>query len=501
MSLFFRATSGLIQPTGGGPPPTDLVLEAVNGSALQVTNTVGTTDRQAWHGFGWGLGVPTVDARTVINNNIPELFDQLGTTVMRFNSPNDAAQPTIGKGTVDIGVANGVDTVLATGYYWRHQNTNVPGYTPTQMANEIDSLMDGGMLITHCCLQNEPDGHVDNSPPHPTQPGVLANPDGVIPLLVARNNELRNRLNTLGRSAVKIYGIEWAHNSGIGQYSEQEYDALNAAGLIPSVVAFGGGHNYHDCPTNTQYDSRWLTKTSGGLPVSGIISSETGNMDTTVAGEPHWGARCIAAMNHGSIMEVAHIGPSTSTDNSQTLVNSAGTVSTAQLQARVIFGAQPNGDITIPRGSRFRLVTSTDAPPGLNTTFAQRMIRNNGDRFPRLNSACCLRLDGRWTFVCCNTTIDSDDFNPFLGAHYGAQTIQVTVTIPDLVAADDQTWSARRCSRNGVLSSQTVNQHDGQIRFTLGPGETIGMISSGGALLAQTWSDGTNWSDSTGWTD
>ena len=490
----FLHAAGRGGTSGPGPGP-DLVLEAVNGSALQVTNTVGSTARQAWHGFGWGLGVPTVDARTVINNNIPELFDQLGTTVMRFNSPHDAAQTTIGKPTVDIGVAHGVDTVLATGYLWRVQNGGEPTYSATIMANEIDALMDAGMLITHATVQNEPDGHVDNAP----TPG---DPDSVIPLLVASNNELRNRLNTLGRSAVKIYGIEWAHNSGIGQYSEQEYDALNAAGLVPSVVAFGGGHNYHDCPTNTQYDSRWLTKTSGGLPVSGIISSETGNMDTTAAGEPHWGARCIAAMNHGSIMEVAHIGPSTSTDNSQTLVNSAGTPSGAQLQARVIFGAQPNGDITIPRGSRFRLVTCNDRPSGLNTTFADRLIRNNGDRFPRLNSACCERPDGRWTFVCCNTTIDSDDFNPFLGAHYGAQTIQVTVTIPDLVAEPDRTWSARRCSRNGVLSSQTVNQHDGQIRFTLAPGETIGMISSAGTVgAAQTWSDGTRWTDSTGWVD
>ena len=32
------------------------------------------------------------------------------------------------------------------------------------MANEIDALMDAGMLITHATLQNEPDGHVENPP-------------------------------------------------------------------------------------------------------------------------------------------------------------------------------------------------------------------------------------------------------------------------------------------------------------------------------------------------
>ena len=156
--------------------------------------------------------------------------------------------------------------------------------------------------------------------------------------------------------------------------------------MIPSVVAFGGGHNYHDCPTNTQYDSRWLTKTSGGLPVSGIISSETGNMDTTVAGEPHWGARCIAAMNHGTIMEVAHIGPSTSTDNSQTLVNSAGTPSGAQLQARVIFGraAERRHHDPTRLASSGWCTAATAAPRAwsLDTTFADRMIRTTATAFP-----------------------------------------------------------------------------------------------------------------------
>ena len=140
------------------------------------------------------------------------------------------------------------------------------------MAAEIDALMDGGMLITHATIQNEPDGNT----PEPTRPQVM--PDTVFPVLNAAYNELRGELNdswSLVRQALRLrVGAQF---SGSGQFSEQEYDTLNAAGMIPSVVAFGGGHNYHDCPTNTQYDSRWMTKTSGGLPSSGIISSETGN--------------------------------------------------------------------------------------------------------------------------------------------------------------------------------------------------------------------------------
>ena len=483
---------------------------------LKVDNDVATAPRQAWHGFGWGLGDAAINVNTQINANKEQLFAELGTKVLRLNHPGKAEQATTGKDAIAIGVANGVDTVLSTGYLWRIQNDGTPSYSATTMAAEIDALMDDGVLITHATIQNEPDGNTQNPP----DPGL---PATVIPVLNAAYNELRGELNDRGRSSVKLYGCEWAHNSGSGQFSEQEYDTLNAASMIPNVVAFGGGHNYHDCPTNTQYDSRWMTKTSGGLPSSGIISSETGIM-----GMPNYGARCIAAINHGSIMEVAHIGQSNHNNDfdpngqNQTLVKANGTRRPWHTQARVIYGRQdPSGDITIPRGSRFRLVTCSDRPPTnaygtLNTTFADRMIRNNGSLYPRLNSACCKRPDGRWTFVCCNTTHGSEDVAADLRAedpplpagaglsgHYAGVTIQVTVTIQDLVNenADDVTWSARRCSITGALSSSTVNQHNGQIRFTLDPGETIGMISDPVGAAVQTWSDGANWSDGTGWTD
>ena len=229
MSLFFRATSGLIQPTGSGPPPGDLELEEVNNllpAADRITNTVATTPRQAWHGFGWGLGDAAYDVRTLIDANKEQLFADLNTKVMRINHPGKPGQSTVGKGTVDIGVENGVDTVLSTGYLWRIQNDGTPTYSATTMASEIDALMDGGMLITHATIQNEPDGN-DNNPPTPETPS------SVIPVLNAAYNELRDELDARGRSSVKLYGCEWAHNSGSAQLSEQEYDTLNAASMIP----------------------------------------------------------------------------------------------------------------------------------------------------------------------------------------------------------------------------------------------------------------------------
>ena len=121
-------------------------------------------------------------------------------------------------------------------------------------------------------------------------------------------------------------------------------------------------------------------------------------------------------MNHGIIMEVAHIGQSKPNNDSDpdgqqpdaregerhppTLARPGAGSSTANRSERRHHN---------PRGSRFRLVTCSDRPPTdaygtLNTTFADRMIRNNGSLYPRINSACCKRPDGRWTFVCCNTT-------------------------------------------------------------------------------------------------
>ena len=108
---------------------------------------------------------------------------------------------------------------------------------------------------------------------------------------------------------------------------------------------------------------------------------------------PHWGARGIAGLNHGIIMEVCHIGQANHNNdfdpdgNNQFLVKANGTPRPWHGQARVIYGKQPNGDITIPRGSRFRLVTCSDRPTGrygtLSTTFADRMIRNNGSVYPQ----------------------------------------------------------------------------------------------------------------------
>ena len=148
-------------------------------------------------------------------------------------------------------------------------------------------------------------------------------------------------------------------------------------------------------------------------------------------------------------------------------------------QCRVVFGRRVLTDPpTIPRFSVFRRVTCTDRPAGLDVTQANLMIRNGGIQLPRVQSACCKRPDGRWTFVACNATHGTEDLNSFLGSHYAAATIQITVNFTDAeLAAQTMKWTAHKCNMAGVLSTVEVNQVGPQMRFTLAAGETISIVS------------------------
>ena len=76
--------------TGGGTP---IELEPVNNSlpaSDRVGNTVENTARQTWWGFGWGLGIPSENILNNVKAYTSQLFTELGTTVLRFNSPSDA---------------------------------------------------------------------------------------------------------------------------------------------------------------------------------------------------------------------------------------------------------------------------------------------------------------------------------------------------------------------------------------------------------------------------
>ena len=419
-------------------------IEAINGSADQVAIAVGTTTRQTWDGFGWGAGAPSdVPSLTPYVDNSPNvtrLFADLGTRVLRLVDPTYPDFVTIHKPLVDICVANDVDRIMALGFMASG------GYSATTLANAVDAAMTAGIPFTHVNLQNEPDGN----------PGNTMTPAEI----VAGVQELRARLNTLGRSAVKITGCEWAKFS---QGNLSEFDALNAAGLIPGTVVTGAGHCYKGCPTNQDYDDRYFTLAS--TRVTGLWSGETGG-----GGVPHTGARFVSGLNHGLSVEVHHAGQSPFAGNIQCLVNPDGSVMPQWGQYRIMTPLLTAGTI-------FRLCTSNDAPAGLSAIAAQRMLRTFGSYNPRINTACAKRPDGRWVFIAVNTTQGAGEVSNFLSAHYPGALIQVTATIPELSGVN-AVWTTQRCSSAGtVTTGATINMQSGVMRFTLDEAESISLLS------------------------
>ena len=195
-----------------------------------------------------------------------------------------------------------------------------PTYTPTDLANDIHAAKVAGMLITHADLQNEPDGHGDNSL---NEPNVPPAPPGPLYDMVAKYTEFRSRLDFHGHGTaaavaanrVWIIGCEWAHFGGFGVSSTfTDHDQMHAAGFVPSKLAFGAGHCYSDCPTPGDYDQRWMLRSipqNSPFQSNGLWSAETGifgGPGEEITGTPHPAARMIAALNHGAIVEIAHIG-------------------------------------------------------------------------------------------------------------------------------------------------------------------------------------------------
>jgi Concanavalin A-like lectin/glucanases superfamily len=463
-----QAEINMLAGGGGGPVGN---LEAINPSAVGVENAVDSTARQTWLGFGFGLSV-TDNVSSLVSAHLPQLFGELKTKVLRLNDPSYVTNGTEFiancKDTVLTGMANGVDIVLATGYFKRK------GITPTELAGFVKAAIDAGMPITHVSAQNEPDGNVLNA----------MDDSEVVPAY----QELRLALNNLGLSAIKLIGIEWAHFGGHGQ---TEYNNLDAASMIPSSVAYGAGHCYRDCPTPGVYDQRWMTK---GI---GLWSTETGNM-----GVPHFGARIIAGLNHGSVVESAHQGQSTGIDD-QTLVQGSGARNPWHGQARVI-------NYPLNRDAIFRRVHSDDRPADVTAASADVMLRpcgsvpGGGIRNPRIQSACFRNSDGRWGFACCNATNGAGAVTSGIDACYPAALIQVTVTIPEM-AGVNTVWTTERCSSAGTITTGgTVNMQNGMMRFTLAERETIGMISSSTSnwlMVSGTWSDIGFWDDTAAWND
>lgn len=465
-SLTYRATtaagfsqatlSGSIAAVSGG---TVGPIEPVNGSLLQVAISVNTSARQTWHGYGFGLNTHqgAIAAFSRAQTHVTKLCEDLNSTVIRPHTPESSSSfLTAYKPWWDLMKNHGVDTVFSSSYIYRAS----PDTTPTAMANGIHACINGGMnpSLWVCSMQNEPDGHPDNA--------VTGGTSSYVP----HHTELRNRLNALGRQAVKIISLEWRHPTAGGV---TEFDVLNAAGAVsPNGIVTGGCiHIYDKSSDNNLYDNRYLAKGCH------LWSTECGNNIN-----PGCQARFLAGVNHGTVAEIHHIpiltsSMPTSEQLAQTLLEQNGA-------KRPWYGGVQVISTNLVRGTVIRLCQSSDRPPGLNTTHADRMIRNPGasttKSTPRQQVIAGRRPDGKWVIAAVNATYGEDFFPTPVNVsnHYGAVAQQLTVTIPELSGLD-RAFSAKRADINGSVSGPaTVNLKNGVMRFTLQPGETIGMTST-----------------------
>jgi hypothetical protein len=432
-------------------------IEPINGSLLQVAITVGTSARQTWRGFGWGNAANNLFSGAT--NNITKLTTDIDASVIRFFTPeNTSSFISQSKPWWDLVKTRGIDTVFSSSYIYRAS----PDVSPEAVADGIHASINAGInpALWACTLQNEPDGHPDNAV------------TGGTSVYVSHQTRLRNRLNALGRQAVKVISLEWRHPTDGG---DVEYDVLNAAGAISptGVVSAGCLHIYDKGPDNALYDNRYLTKGCH------MWSTETGNN-----GSPNCQSRILAGVNHGTEVEIIHYAmiPVLSSDPAKAAEQRGQCLLDETGAKRPWYGACQVISTNLARGTRIRLCQSSDRPSGLNTTFADRMIRQpgaSGGRNPRQQVIAGRRSDNRWVIAAVNATFGSDGFTPInTNNHYGAVTQQLTVTIPEL-SGFDREFSAKRADINGLVTGPaTVNLKNGVTRFTLQPGETIGMTST-----------------------
>ena len=458
--------------TGGGGSPNVGPIEPVNGSATQVAISVGTSPRQSIIGYGWGAndaqgGAGSAATRMLarVQLFITKLSTDINCKVLRFFTPeNHSGFSGIYKPYWDLVKNHGFTDIFTSSFVHRAD----PDPTMAAVATGIKSYHDDGVPIGYMSLQNEPDGGpVSNGillqavPPGFAAGAVQVN-SGNSAAVAARYQDLRNQLNSRGLSAVKILSYEWRHPP---TQAPSEFDFMNSAGKIPSVIAGFCYHIYDKGPNNAMYDSRYLAAGIHGY------STETGNN-----GSPNCQARGVAGLNHGSRMEIIHYAvipdavPS-GDQNGQSLLDFQG-------NPRPWYGAIQAIWTNLQQGSIVRLCESNDRPAGIPAAQAERMIIL-APRMPRQVVSVSRRTDGRWQVVAVNATSDVDTPSSFVGGHFAAVTQQLTVTIPEL-AGVDVTFTARRAAQTSSAMSapSTVNCKSGVLRFTLAAGESIGMTSN-----------------------
>ena len=443
--------------TQAPPPGGETVgpLEPTDGSALGVAISVGTSPRQTWIGYGWGFGGSSQASANLpaLTTHVTKLCEEMGAKVARMFTPEASDFVSKYLGTWNLIKNHGIDVIFTSSFVYR--TTHGAGgntYDINGMADGIHAAISGGINPSHlfaCTIQNEPDGHPDNHIP----PGGLS-------VVRSHQETLRSRLNTLGRASVRVIGLEWRHPQALSS----EFDDYNANDIIPGTVADGCMHYYDDGLTQSYYDNRWMTKGRG------IWSTETGDNNS-----PKTQAQFIAGLNHGKVVEIAHVGLggyNTSNPNQHQLLVTTGGERTQWWYACAEISK------TLQRGVVFRKCLSSDRPtdPTMPTTQASEMIWDSSTNpcGPRQLVGCGRRTDGRWVLVALNYAFDTKVETSYSGGHYGAITQQLTVTIPELSTVD-RVWSGRRASRTGSTTNVTVNMRAGIMRFTLAPAETIAL--------------------------
>jgi hypothetical protein len=416
------------QSSAGGTPVGP--IEPVSG-ATQVAISVGTQERQTWWGYGWGCGSfsHATASLSKLTANVQLLCEDMGASVIRIFTPEhttgclDAYKP-----IWDLVKNHGIDTIFSSSYILTSAGGVVANASPTNAANGIHAVINGGINPTRWAgtLQNEPDSPANGN--YTTYETVMR----------GHQQTFRNTLNNLGRTSVTTLGLEWRHPRTTSK-GQKEYDDNAALGRVGAGLAIGEGclHIYDKSPDENDFDQRYLTE---GL---GLWSTETGNMSS-----PSAVSRFMAGVNHGTVVELSHIGQATTdaesaTNQSQKLIAASGT-------PRPWYWAVKALSSRLTRGTVMRLCTSDRAGTMVYASNTVRHIVIAGKR-----------PDSKWLIAGCNRS---------------GSTEQYTVTVPELVG-QDAVFSGDRITGGGSVSSTSVNMNDGLLRFTLVDSETVVLIN------------------------
>jgi hypothetical protein len=423
-----------------GPGNGDYMLEPDDPSATRIGISVDDQQRPPFVAWGWGCGSPKDQETNVVaqlKQHAQMLFGDINVTLMRINSPALAYKP-----MVDVGLANGVKHIHCTCYSW--QTTDSPEAGAKTIVDGVKAAIKGGIPITSVSPSGEPAAESPYWSPAQYAPRMLA---------------LRAEMDGQGLQAVQLIPPEFA---SWDDEANRCYDALKAGNAL-KVCAAGAGHSYNMCPGPDGMDARWL---AAGL---GIWQLELGSH-----GMPSTGGRIAHNLGRGCTVKTSHQGiaevyPENARDNSQKLVKANG-------QPNPWYWTYRACSTSWLAGTRARgFASDFPASGGLSATQAKYLHWSYG-RKPPLTFGCGQRADGNWVIVAQNYTSGAGG-GAGENSIFPAQKIQVTATIKEL-RGTNLPWAGLRVIVNGGVAETEAAMVDGQLRFTLGPGE-LGVLVSG----------------------